>query len=104
MKVHVKLLIQELTYHEFEIRADDETLYANCYLSVEESTVILRQVDIEGPGASSFGSRFLRIVHEVAKQIGLQFGCKRVEIHGAKRSTGKLKGKTPRPIVVTISD
>ena len=102
MVVEIRLLVQELTYHEFEIKVNDEVMHANCYLTLEETGVILRQVDIEGPGASVFGSGFLKIVYAVAKEIAFLFDRKRVEIHGAKRTTGKTKGKIPRPIIIAF--
>jgi hypothetical protein len=67
----------------------------------EGDDLILSGLHVDGPGAGTCGPRLLR---ELARDLGSQFGAKRVIVHGGIRTTGANPGRVPRPVVFLVGD
>ena len=61
--------------------------------------MILRGTHIGGAAPGEVGRHEL---YEIARQYGREQGVKQVIIEGGKRSSGRMIGKVPRPIVIDL--
>jgi len=91
----IDLLVQENDYYEFSIVFDGIELRINCFLSIEKDLLVLKQIDIEGPGPGAMGRRFLTAKSLISKELCRMFKTRCVELHAAKRTTGRTIGKIP---------
>ncbi|HKM65387.1 MAG TPA: hypothetical protein VJY39_23150 [Acidisphaera sp.] len=57
-------------------------------------TLVLRSMDVHGPGANRVGIRWLR---SVARALKEELGVDELRIEGGTRTTGANPGRTPRP-------
>ena len=98
----LELTIEEEDYHEFRIVYDNIELRINCFLSKKVNTLVLMDIDIEGPGAAVLGKRIFSLKKDVSTELCKIYDTKCVELHGARRTTGKTKGKIPLPDIICL--
>jgi hypothetical protein len=73
------------------------------YLKIENETLHLDSLDIEGAGPNTFGNKFRTVITEVAKEFCQEFKTTKIEIRGNKRGAGRTKGKFLNPIKLNFS-
>ena len=98
----LELKEQEDTYYEFEIVYDLINVTMNCFLSKKEDLLILTDIDMEGPGARELGRRIFPFKRDVSLELCRRYNCQCVELHGARRTTGKMKGRIPTPETICL--
>ena len=59
----------------------------------------MKGTHIGGAKAGEIGTSEL---FDIARQYGREQGAKKIIIEGGKRSSGKMKGKVPRPITINL--
>jgi hypothetical protein len=98
----IKITIEEDAFYEFRIVYEGIETRFNCYLDIitEEmgtKLLLLKEVDVEGPGAGYYGTKFFRFMNDAGQELCRMFKTQAVEFHGAVRTTGKYERKIPKP-------
>ena len=93
---------QEDTYYEFEIVYDLMDITINPFLSKKNNLLVLTDIDIEGPGARELGQRIFSFKKDVSLELCRRYNCQCVELHGARRTTGKMNEKIPMPEIICL--
>lgn len=97
----VRLVERDGDVVELEASTPSGTIRAITRLIRDGDDLILSGFHIDGQGAGSSGLRLLR---ELAKDLGRQHGALRVIIFGGVRTTGANPGRFPRSIVIPVGD
>ncbi len=102
-KVHNKKVIIVITdreddLYEFEINYAGAKMALNCYLEIIDGILILRDVDIEGPGQRYFGTKIHKVIDEVCKEFCGMLKTKEIILIGSKRAVGRTKGSFLSPL------
>jgi hypothetical protein len=66
---------------------------------IDGSTLILRKTHVDGLKPGELGIKNLM---DLVRTYGKQRGFTKVIVEGARRSTGRMKGKVPRPWIIPI--
>ncbi len=74
----------------------------NYFLSKKDNLLVLKDIDIEGPGARKLGQRIFSFKKDVSLELCRMYNCQCVELHGARRTTDKIKGKIPTPEIICL--
>jgi hypothetical protein len=100
--ITITLTYRDNDCHFFDIKYNGILISISCFLSIEEDVLLLKEIDIEGPGADFYGSRLKSIISQIGKEFCLKYNVSSVMLSGARRTTGKFKGKIPKPIFISI--
>jgi hypothetical protein len=98
IKAIIKISDKEDDLYEFEINYAGAEMALNCYLEIIDGILILRDVDIEGPGQRYFGSKIHKVIDEVCKEFCRMFNTKEIILIGSKRAVGRTKGSFLSPL------
>lgn len=83
----------------FSAKNGKETIEGISHYLVDEETLYLDQLHLEGSDAGKIGRK---VLWEMAKDLGRQHGVQKVVIQGGRRTTGKYSGQIPSPITIEI--
>lgn len=97
--LEVVLVEQDGIAHEFQVRVGKHTLTVITDLEIEGSTLLLRNLHVDGPGTGQLSASLLR---KAIRALGQNYNVTMVIVRGFERTTGANPGHTPRPIEVRI--
>jgi len=99
-KIDITILDIDSDVYFFDVQVDKILMNVMCNLSLKEGELILGEIGIEGPGAGSFPRNMP--FKTIIKEFGKLFNAHTVIAIGGTRTTGRMKGTSPSPIVVKI--
>ena len=103
-KVVIELVEQDEDVCLFDIRYDNIKMSLNCYLYIIDGILILNSVDISGPGQSYFNNGIFKVIDEVCKEFCRMHSTQEIILIGAKRTTGRTKGRFLKPYHMKVPD
>ena len=97
-KVNIKVTEQDEDVYEFEIRYSGTLIALNCYLQIADQVLILKDIDVDGPGQGHFGKNIYKAIDEICKEFCKIYNTKEIILIGSKRAAGRTKGTFLNPI------
>jgi hypothetical protein len=90
-------LDEDVLQFAFEVAGQRVECLTNFVQHGEE--LLLFKLHLGGNARNQIGRAAL---WEIAREIGRYFGAKTLRIEGGRRSTGRLIGRVPTPIVISV--